>query len=90
MAPFLTRFGVSSAKVQQLSLVAIFLPAFEERTRRDSAKDNKQRSTCSGLDDGNFGARPSNIWTQGMAESTQMLLSVDLVPAHGTQNQWAI
>ena len=44
---FLTHFSVSSAKVQQLSLVAIFLPAFEEHARRDSAKDNKQRSTCS-------------------------------------------
>lgn len=78
-----------SVKVQQLSLSAIF-HAFAEHALGDFEKDSKQRSICSGQDDGNIGTHPSNIWTQGMAERTHTQLSVDCVPGHGTQNQWAI
>ncbi len=37
-----------------------------------------------GEGDGNIGAHPSNIWVVCMVESTQMLLSMDHVPVHGS------
>lgn len=70
--------------------VAVFLLCLEDMDAQVQWKQQKQSSACSGLGDGNAGAHPSNIWTKGTAESTQMLHSVDLVPTHATQNQSAI
>lgn len=70
--------------------VAVFLLRLEDMDAQVQWRQQKQSSACSGLDDGNAGAHPSNIWTKGTAESTQMLHSVDLVPTHATQRQSAI
>lgn len=43
-----------------------------------------------GVGGGITGAHPSSIWAQGMVESTQMLLSMDHAPIHGSLNQWPI
>lgn len=53
-------------------------------------KQKNKGPLVAGEGDGNIGAHPSNIWVECMVESTQMLLSMDHVPVHGSLNQWAI
>lgn len=67
-----------------------FLLRLEDMDAQVSWRQQKQSSACSALGDGNAGAHPSNIWTKGTAESTQMLHSVELVPTRATQNQLVI